>query len=205
MPRGQFIVLEGIDGSGTTLQCGALCAALRERGHQVLETREPSGGSIGRLVRESLAMRADPLDPQALALLFAADRLDHVAREVEPALAAGTHVICDRYLLSSWAYQALDAPLAWVKAINGQAPWPDLTLWLDVPVEIALSRVAAREQQDGTARERFEVPELQRRVAESYATLARDPALSSVHTVDGTPAPRAVTDALIAICASAGL
>ena len=83
--RGRFIAIEGIDGSGTTLQTRALADWLRGRGHDVVETREPSPGPIGRLVRERLSVEATPLDPAALALLFAADRLDHVAQEIEPA------------------------------------------------------------------------------------------------------------------------
>lgn len=158
---------------------------------------------MGRLVRASLAVSGDPgasVDPQALALLFAADRIDHLRREIEPALDAGQHVICDRYLLSSWAYQSLDCPLEWVRAINGRAPWPDLTLWLEVPVEVAMARVAARESASGATRERFEVPVLQRRVAASYSELAQRPDLSDIHTVDGTQTPTAVTQRLVELC-----
>ncbi len=96
MGRGRFIALEGIDGSGTTSQRGALAAALRARGHTVLETYEPSDGSIGQLTRSRLATDARPLDRRALALMFAADRLDHVANEIEPALDAGQVVLTDR-------------------------------------------------------------------------------------------------------------
>src|SRR5690606_35129825 len=76
MSRGRFIALEGIDGSGTTSQAEALAARLRARGHRVSTTHEPSTGSIGRLVRERLGGAASPLDPAAMALLFAADRMD---------------------------------------------------------------------------------------------------------------------------------
>lgn len=201
MARGCFIALEGIDGSGTTSQRGALAAVLRDRGHVVLETCEPSTRSIGALVRARLATKAEPLDRRALALMFAADRLDHVANEIEPALADGQVVITDRYLMSSWAYQALDCELAWVKEINRFAPWPDLTLLIEVPADIAMQRVSARK---GTE-EIFETTPLQRRLAEAYAAHAREPELERVRIIDGTPPFETVTASVLAACVEAGL
>src|SRR5688572_4731702 len=101
MTRGRFIALEGLDGSGTTTQAARLADALGARGRTVVRTQEPSHGPIGRLVREALRSLDAPLDPDALALLFAADRRDHVASEIEPALARGHDVVCDRYVMSS--------------------------------------------------------------------------------------------------------
>lgn len=204
MSRGRFIALEGIDGSGTTSQRGALAAVLRDRGHAVLETCEPSSGSIGRLAREHLATRSG-LDRRALALLFAADRLDHVATRVEPALAAGSVVLTDRYLLSSWAYQSLDCDPGWVRSINAQAPWPDLTLWVDVPAREAMRRVAARKGERGGALEIFETLPLQQRLADAYAALARDPTLTDVVRIDGDRPMEAVTRELVAACERVGL
>ncbi len=202
--RGRFIVLEGIDGSGTTSQCRALAEALGARsGHTVVTTHEPSGGSIGRLVRERLAADSSPLDPHAMALLFAADRVDHVRTEVEPALDAGHDVICDRYLMSSWTYQALSCPRDWVETINAAAPWPQLTLFLDVPVDVAQSRIAARAARDGTAQEIYDRRELQTRVAEGYARLIAQ-GRPGVHRVDGTRPPEAVTAALVELCDGVG-
>jgi len=197
-PRGCFIVLEGIDGSGTTLQTRALADRLRERGREVLETREPTGGVIGALIRERLSVRAAALDPAALALLFAADRVDHIAREVAPALAAGTVVISDRYLLSSLAYQSLDCDPAWIREINARATRPDLTLVLEVPVEVAFDRVQRRMAQGAAVEERFDALALQRRIAGHYRRFRGDPDLGPVRVIDGTAAPEQVTAALLA-------
>ncbi|HEY0138850.1 MAG TPA: dTMP kinase [Nannocystis sp.] len=197
-PRGCFIVLEGIDGSGTTLQTRALADRLRERGREVLETREPTSGAIGALIRERLSVRAAALDPAALALLFAADRLDHLTREVIPAVAAGKVVISDRYLLSSLAYQSLDCDPAWIREINARAARPDLTLVLEVPAEVAFDRVQRRMAQGAAVEERFDALALQRRIAEHYRRFRDDPGLGPVRVIDGTTSPTQVTEALIA-------
>lgn len=197
-PRGRFIVLEGIDGSGTTSQCRALAQALTDSGHEVVTTHEPSSGSIGRLVRERLAERGTPLDPHAMALLFAADRVDHVRTEIEPALVAGRHVVSDRYLWSSLTYQSLSCDRDWVATINAAAPWPDLTLLLDVPVDVAQARIEARAETEGTTREIYDRRELQEKVAAGYAALLEDDR-PGVHRIDGTQSPDAVTAALVEI------
>lgn len=195
------MVLEGIDGSGTTTQCAALAERLRERGHRVATTREPSRGEIGVLTRAQLAADRTPLRPDALALLFAADRLEHLQREIEPALERGDVVLCDRYLLSSWAYQSLDCPLEWVRAINGRALWPDLTLLVAVPAEVGVARVRARQAAKGEPEERFDVPELQRRLEAAYEDFVSDDSLQGLVRIDGTRSIAEVTDALDQACA----
>jgi len=169
---GRFIVLEGIDGSGTTTQAQRLVAALVQAGLDARFTCEPSGGPHGRQIRQLLSPSSDPVSRawDSLALLFAADRLDHVAREIRPALASGAVVICDRYDLSSLAYQSATAPagvdpVPWIRAINQRAPRPDLTLVLDVDPDVAEVRRARRAQ----PAEIFEQRELQRRLAELYS------------------------------------
>lgn len=206
--RGRFIAIEGIDGSGTTLQTRALADWLRGRGHEVVETREPSQGPIGRLVRERLAVDAAPLEPAALALLFAADRLDHVAQEIEPAVRRGAVVLSDRYLLSSLAYQSLDCDLGWVRTINRAAPPPDLYLFLRVPADIAFERVQRRAAAGAAARERFDALELQRRIAALYEAACEGVEggrPGEIVAVDGTLPPEAVTAALAAACVQRGL
>jgi dTMP kinase len=205
LPRGRFIAIEGIDGSGTTSQTRAMAAWLGQRGHRVVETREPSRGAIGTLIRQRLSVAAAPLDPAALALLFAADRLDHIAIEVEPALAAGAVVLSDRYFLSSLAYQALDCDPAWVRQINARAPRPDLTLLITLPVEVAFARVQRRMAQEGAIEERFDALELQRRIAGHYQRFSGDPALGPVCVVDGDQPPAAVTEALTGALIALGL
>lgn len=203
-PRGRFIVIEGIDGSGTTLQTRAVADWLTSRGHRVLETREPSTGPIGALARQRLSVHADAA-PLTLALLFAADRLDHIAREVAPALAAGVVVLSDRYLMSSLAYQALDCDPQWIRQINRHAPLPDLTLVLDVPADVAFARAQRRTADGGSVAERFDALGLQRRLADHYRGLHGDPDLGLMVVVDGDRPPGAVTDALAQALLRAGL
>lgn len=201
----RFIALEGIDGSGTTLQTRALADWLQQRGHAVVETREPSGGPIGRMIREHLALDAAPLSPATFALLFAADRLDHVAREIDPARDRGAVVLSDRYLLSSLAYQSLDCELDWVKAINREAPPPDLYLFLRVPADVAFARVQRRAAAGAAAVERFDALALQRRIADRYDAILATGAPGEVEVVDGTAAPEAVSLALFEACSRRGL
>jgi dTMP kinase len=172
MKAGRFLVLEGIDGAGTTTQRERLAAWLRGRGQQVHTTAEPSKGPVGLLIRSLLAASAGPFDADAMALLFAADRRDHLAREVDPALAAGAIVLSDRYVLSSLAYQtAAGVPRTLVHTANflsrGDAPairTPDLTLFVKVPVDIAAAR---RAQRAGTV-EIYDDRPMQERVAAAY-------------------------------------
>jgi dTMP kinase len=202
-PPGRFVVLEGLDGAGTTTQAARLAARLREAGRRVHVTAEPSGGPVGALVRQILTRRvggapgADGFDPAALALLFAADRLDHVASEIGPRLAEGMDVVSDRFTLSSLVYQALTTGDAgWVAALNARALAPDVTLFLEVTPRTALRRRFAA----SPTRELFEVPAFQRRVARAYRTaLARlRRAGQRVEVLDGERPIEAVTDALFA-------
>jgi dTMP kinase len=190
-------VLEGIDGAGTTTQTAELVRRLQARGIPARGTSEPSRGPVGVLLRGVLSRRLTgpagaPFDRGALALLFASDRLDHVAAEIEPALAGGEWVVSDRYLLSSLAYQALDLPLPFVVAANARAPRPDLTLFLDVPPEVALHR----RQAEHPHAELFEELGLQQRVARNYhERIAKDGATGGpVLVLDGTRSIGAVAD-----------
>lgn len=202
MVRGKFLVLEGLDGSGTSTQAVRLRDALSARGHRVFTTHEPSTGPIGTQARALLGQTETPPDPKTLALLFAADRLDHVHREIEPALARGETVVCDRYVMSSWAYQSLDCDASWVEQINAHAPWPDATFVLTVDAAEATRRVHARTPEH--AREIFETEAIQRRVEAAYRdALARD--LPNVHEIDGTATIEAVSTALLEACTRLGL
>jgi dTMP kinase len=203
----RFLVLEGIDGSGTTTQAKRVGERLRARGHRVVDTREPSPGPIGTLTRSMLAAGAAlSVGPEALALLFAADRLEHLAREIEPALAEGALVLCDRYVVSSWVYQSLDCELAWVQTINRCARWPDLTFVFDLPAELALARVAARRADSGEPLERFDHEQTQRRLAAGYrrALDEAEPAAKLVR-IDAATDIEAVSDAILSHCIAAGL
>lgn len=200
--RGLLIVLEGIDGAGTTTQAAALRERLAGRADPVVVTAEPSAGPVGRLIRDVLRGRAGGasgaedlamnFDRLALALLFAADRLDHMAREVRPALARGGVVISDRYVLSSLAYQGLDAPREWVAEINRFAPVPDLTVVLDVPVDVALARLGQR-----AGRDLFETTETLERVATAYREVLAQGGLGPVVVLDGTRPREVVTEGVL--------
>jgi dTMP kinase len=192
-----FIVLEGIDGSGTTTQLDRLADHLVVRGRRAHATREPSTGPVGRLLREILLgghrlPDGAPADGRAMALLFAADRRDHLRREIEPALAAGTDVVCDRYLLSSLAYQGEEAEREWVAELAREVRPPDLTLLLDLPVAVA----AARRRAAGRAEERYDADAVQERVAASYRALVTgDP---RAITIDASASIDDVTHAIVA-------
>lgn len=162
---GKLIAIEGLDGAGTTTQTQRLGRRLQASGREVTLTREPSDGVIGKFVRASLGTPdGQRIPPGALALLFAADRAEHVASELAPALGRGQVVVTDRYVMSSLAYQSLDAEIRWVGELNRLAPKPDLTVLVRVSPKTALARIAARA---GT-RDRFESPELLARVAAQY-------------------------------------
>jgi dTMP kinase len=149
--RGRFVVVEGLDGAGTTTQAERLAAALRARGLAVELTKEPTNGPLGAVLRQAIEGRVQ-LDPVALALAFAADRADHVFNPVngiEAQLAAGRWVVSDRYVLSSLAYNrggriARD----WVAELNRHALAPDLTVFVDVDPEICLTRIDTRSAAD---------------------------------------------------------
>jgi len=166
-----FVVFEGVDGSGTTTLCANYAAHLRiQTGRTVWETREPSQGPIGVLIRHALRKEVK-LNQETMALLFAADRVDHVDT-IRKELAAGTVVLCDRYDMSSIAYQteALDwkgsgNAFDWVRTLNRFAIRPDITLVLDVTPEEAERRRSLRKE----APEMYEYSDLQRRLCARYA------------------------------------
>lgn len=200
---GNFIVLEGVDGSGTTTQCGLLADALRARRIPVHQTAEPSHGPMGSLLRLMLAGRVVGAHQQApawneLALLFAADRLDHLDGEILPNLREGVHVICDRYDHSSVAYQSVagqgaDA-IAWIRELNRFARRPELTIVLDVPPAVA----AARRRGRGGPGEIFDDDPLQVRLCAFYAKLEQHFAGEPIIHVDGNRSADEVAAAVLA-------
>jgi len=174
MARGVFIALEGIDGSGTTTQARRLTARLARLGLPTLLTKEPSKGRVGRLIDRVIASkqgrdRRSLEFHETVALLFAADRLDHVETEVDPALRRGCIVVSDRFVMSSWAYQSVKLDPDWVRVINSQAKAPDLTILLDAPASLCLRRIGGRPQQHQV----FERESFLQRVRANYRLLAR--------------------------------
>jgi len=166
--RGAFIVFEGIDGSGKSTHIRLLCSELRRQGLDVLRTSEPSRGRIGRLIREYSKSRRGRLPPEVEALLFAADRFEHVRWIIEPALEKGCIVVSDRYVHSSLAYQGAEgASLDWLREINKFAPGPDLCILLDVSPDTGLGRIRRRR------RTIFEVYTYQQKVRALYLRFAK--------------------------------
>ncbi len=198
--RGRFVVLEGLDGAGTTTQARRLGERLAAAGRKVHVTAEPSSGPVGALVRQILRRRVTgrggaDFDRAALALLFAADRLDHHAAEIAPRLAEGVDVVSDRFTLSSLAYQGLDlGDPPWVEAVNARAPAPDVTVFVRARPQVALRRRRAA----ATDPEIFEEDAFQRRVADAYErAIERLRARGErVEVVDGERDPDEVADAV---------
>lgn len=186
----RFIVLEGIDGAGTTTQLGLLKEWLAAQGKEVLGTREPTGRSVGRVIRATLQRKEGAPPRVCLPWLFAADRSDHMESVVKPSLAQGTWVLSDRYYHSSLAYQTLDLPFHEVMALNKTFPIPDLTLFLKIDVDTSLKRIQTRDD----TREIFETRSILETVAAQYETVnhqlrARGDTLVDI---DATQTPEAV-------------
>jgi dTMP kinase len=197
---GILIVLEGIDGAGTTTQAERLVGGLVARGVDVHRTREPSDGPVGRLLREILAGEHAPADATTLALLFAADRADHIQREVAPALAAGRVVVSDRWYHSSLAYQGAGEERAWIAELNRRARRPDLTIFLRVAPEVA----AERRNASGRADELFDALAVQRQVALGYReVMAGLAATERIEIVDGEQPVERVADICLALTLAA--
>lgn len=144
--RGHFITFEGIDGAGKTTHIERLAQGLRDRGREVLVTREPGGTPLAEALRDLVLHR--PMDPLTEALLVFAARRDHLRLRIEPALANGVTVVCDRFTDASFAYQGggRGCPRDVLETLEG---WvhpgcqPDLTLWFDLPAEEAARRRTA--------------------------------------------------------------
>jgi dTMP kinase len=158
MSRGKFITLEGGEGVGKSTQARLLTDALQRRGIAVLATREPGGTDGAERIRTLLlSNEGEGWKARAEALLFAAARSDHVERLIEPALARGQWVICDRFIDSSRAYQGGgggldDAGIMVLHAIGSSGLLPDLTVLLEVSPDVASQRLAGR---DGDAADRI--------------------------------------------------
>ena len=191
MAKALFITLEGIDGAGKSSHLEAAASWLREHGHQVLVTREPGGTLLAEALR-SLVL-AQPMDTLTETLLVFAARRDHLVQVIEPALARGDTVLCDRFTDASFAYQGggrgvslevLSRLESWVQ----QGRQPDLTLWFDVPAALAAARRAAVRAPD-----RFEIEDeaFFGRVSAGYAARAAHMPERFVR-LDGTAARESV-------------
>ncbi len=176
VPRGLFVTFEGIEGSGKTTQIARAAAWMEARGLPVLATRNPGGTEFGRLLRDALLHSKGHIDAGAELLLMMADRRHHLTTVIEPALAAGTHVLCDRYTDASRAYQGAGRGLGEKRVDELHETWcrrdPDRTYLFDLPVDAALARVAKRR---GASYDRFEEEDedFHERVRRAYRRRAR--------------------------------
>ena len=168
--KGYLIAFEGIDGSGTSTHSRLLHEFLAQQGFRVLLTREPTKGIIGQLIRKTLQNECLIHQPEAYALLFAADRIQHVKEIIEPALEQGQIVITTRYIESSLAYQSAQGlPIEWIQVINQNIIWPDITIILDIDPENALSRIKRRAKL-----EKFENADFLRIVRKNFLERAKE-------------------------------
>jgi len=143
--NGVFICVEGLDGCGKTTQTRLLVKRLKKRGYAVVSTAEPSRGEIGRFIKRHCLHSEKRGYGVVEALLFAADRYEHVQNEIKPALGEGKIIVSDRYVYSSLAYQgATGLDIAWIRKINEHAIRPDLALFVDVEPEIVMQRLKPR-------------------------------------------------------------
>lgn len=196
---GCFITFEGIDGCGKTTQLSLLADHLRGLGIPVTTTREPGGTAIGAKIREILLHRDNVhLSASAELLLYAADRAQHVAEVILPALAGGNVVLCDRFSDATIAYQGSgrDESAETVRDIIGYAArgiTPDLTLLFDVDVATGQARARHRAQPSEATDDRFEreKAEFHEKVRNAYLSIARrEP--ERVRVIDASPAPEVI-------------
>jgi dTMP kinase len=192
-----FIVLEGLDGSGTTTQLRLLEHKLSALGIPCFCTGEPTDGPIGQVIREILQLR-HRAHPNTVALLFAADRSEHLWQQpggIVPRLRRGELVICDRYLFSSLAYQSLECDYEFVLSLNRSFPLPERVFFLDTPAALSQQRL---EQRSGRMQELFDRPEIQRDILAGYerAFACCTQTGMAVHRLDGRQEPRRIFENL---------
>ncbi len=202
MTRGRFISFEGIDGAGKSTQHAWAVDFLRRQGHMVVATREPGGTPLGEKLRALLL--SEPMHLETEALLMFAARREHIAEVIEPALARGEWVVCDRFVDASFAYQGGGRGLDW-KKLESLAEWvlgdlqPDLTLIFDAPVAIAQQRLHA-----ATANpDRFEQEQAAffERVRAAYLRIAAENP-GRVRLIDATQTPNQINKVLEDIIAT---
>lgn len=189
MSAHKFIVFEGIDGSGKSTQSKLLTQYFQDKNIIVHATFEPTNNFIGQQIRDILTKKKAG-HPITIANLFAADRYDHITNAeygLIPQLALG-HVVCDRYLLSSYAYQAMGAPLTWIKEINKYNEallWPDIIFYIKITPEIALQRILNNREQVDLFETQEQLEKIYNNYESAIASLTPEQK-STVVVIDGT-------------------
>lgn len=192
--KGRFITFEGIDGSGKSTQLGLLQSALSGRGIEIVRTLEPGGTALGRKLREAFLETDEEVAPMAELLLFAADRAQHVNFLIKPAIEEGKIVISDRYADATVAYQGagrgFDEEI--IRSVIDLATGglkPDLTLFYDLPIDVAIARASNRNGDEAkNNRMDAETHDFYERVRSKYLEIAaREPGRFKVIDATGTP------------------
>ncbi|MEM3665677.1 MAG: dTMP kinase [Candidatus Bathyarchaeia archaeon] len=188
--KGLFICVEGLDGCGKTTQAKLLVKRLRKSGYNAVYTAEPTRGKIGKFIRKYCLHGEKRISAIIEALLFAADRFEHVENEIIPALNEGKIVVSDRYVYSSLAYQgAAGLDLEWVELLNKHALRPKLAVLIDVEPEIVIQRLKPKKSV-------MENLEIQRKVREVYMKFVENGELIKI---DGSGSKMDVADAIFRI------
>ena len=189
--KGVFICIEGLDGSGKTTHAYRIVRHLQKQGFDAVYTTEPSTGELGTFIRSSAVLEGKKRVPRVVeALLFAVDRVEHLEKDVKPALEEGKVVISDRCVFSSLAYQgAAGLDLEWIEEINRAALPADLAIYIDVPPEVVVKRIRRKK----SVMERLET---QRKVQEVYMKYVENGKLVAV---DGDKSKAEVTKSLLAV------
>jgi len=188
--RGFFICIEGLDGCGKTTQAKILVKELRKVGYNTVYTAEPSRGKIGRFIKRYCLHGGKRVSGIVEALLFAADRYEHVENEIIPALKDGKIVVSDRYLYSSLAYQgAAGLNLDWIRKINEHAIQPNLAIFIDVEPKTVIQRLKPKKSV-------MENLETQCKVREVYMKFVENGELVKV---DGNKSKKEVAEEILSI------
>jgi len=175
-----FIAFEGLDGSGSSTQSRLLADRLEKNGQATLITKEPTSDShIGKMIRDILQHKWQA-SPEALQLLFSADRAEHLKYIIEPALQNNRIVITDRYLYSSLAYGGMDVDMEWLKGLNSSFRLPDITFLFKLEPEECIKRIVGR----GSDFELFEKQEKLTKIWDNYEKIAADS--SNIITIDAS-------------------
>jgi dTMP kinase len=140
--KGKFICIEGLDGSGKTTHTHRLIRNLQEQGFDAIYTTEPSRGELGTFIRSSVLEGTKRVPRVVEAVLFAVDRIEHLEKDVKPALREGKIVVSDRCVYSSLAYQgSAGLDLEWIEEINRYALAPDFSIYIDVAPDVVVKRI----------------------------------------------------------------
>lgn len=183
---GAYISLEGLDGAGLPAQAEMLASWLKKQGRKVVLTKEPTSSPIGGLIRAILKGEWGT-DKETIALLFAADRANHLHRTILPAISAGSVVVSDRGMLSQLAYESDELRLTWLRALNSEFPKPDVTVIIDVPADVAAKRLAS-----GRSSEQFAIQSQQHAVRRRFLKLQKE--FPNCFVVDGNQEPEKVNE-----------